>query len=82
MVNTPDDMWSVESIKQFAQNITKNENNKPQPSLTKVTGENSSPSTPREKSFSALKSQQASLEAEFVLNSRYRWRRKIQRLIL
>jgi hypothetical protein len=73
MVNKPDETWDAESIKPFMKMITNKEKTSQQPSSptekapAKTSEENMTPTTPREKTFSLMKSQLSNLEAEFIL---------------
>jgi hypothetical protein len=72
-VNKPDETWDAESIKPFMKTITNKEKTSQQPSSptekapAKTSEENMTPTTPREKTFSLMKSQLSNLEAEFIL---------------
>jgi hypothetical protein len=72
MVNKPDETWDAESIKPFMKTITNKEKTSQQPSSptekapAKTSEENMTPTTPREKTFSLMKSQLSNLEAEFI----------------
>jgi hypothetical protein len=73
MVNSPDTSWNNESIKPFLQTISKPKNDKTQinsqstDTADQTMDNTSAPTSPREKSFTSLKTQQAYLEAKFVL---------------